>query len=67
MVVLTEQQKIEKATRTSEIAFNTLAEERRKSDAKIARLRAMRLEREAQESAEIAPKKKVASARSRKS
>ena len=67
MVVLTEQQKIEKASRTSEVAFNTLAEERRKSDAKIARLRAMRLEHEARESAEAAPKKKVASARGRKS
>ncbi|MBE7183018.1 MAG: hypothetical protein INR68_01260 [Methylobacterium mesophilicum] len=67
MVVLTEQQKIEKAARTTEVAFNTLADERRKSDAKIARLRAMRLEREALEAPESSVKKKLVSARGRKS
>lgn len=58
MVVLTDKQKIEKAAQTTRAAFQTLAEERRHSDAKTSRLRALRLEKEAQTAAEPSPASK---------
>ncbi len=48
MMVLTGKQKIEKAARTTQAALDAITEERRQSEKKTARLKALRLARDAQ-------------------